>query len=394
MICIPGPFAARLVAFAFVTLSLAATQSGAAAQTLYQKPVCPPAIGASARCHALVITDGEGRPIRNETAPVAGYTPGDLRDAYKVAGSGKRSTIVAIVAAYGYDNAESDLAVYRSFFGLPLCTKKNGCFRKFNQRGEEKNYPAQNLDWAQDSAIDLEMAGAMCPNCTLYLVEADVNSFDSLSATENTAAALGAHVISNSYGGDEPNTQRFEASYHHRGVAVVASSGDRGDIVQFPASSTYVVAVGGTRLARDGSARGWTETAWKDGGSGCSTIYAKPKFQHDAGCAKRTTADVAAIGDPFTGVAIYGPLEGGGSGWLEFGGTSVAAPIVAGIYGVNGGKVHDNRDPYRHKHALFDVTAGSNGTCDPAYLCTAGPGYDGPTGLGTPDGSTAFGGSH
>lgn len=344
-----------------------------------------------ARCHALIVTDGSGHPVQNADAPVAGHTPNDLRDAYKIAGAGDRSTIVAVVAAYGYDNAESDLATYRSFFGLPACTKDSGCFRKFNQRGEENDYPAQDLDWAQDSAIDLEMAGAMCPNCTLYLVEADLNSFVNLAAAENTAAALGAHVIVNSYGGDEPNTQSFESSYHHKGVAVVASSGDRGNIVQFPSSSTYVVAVGGTHLARSGNKRGWTESAWSDGGSGCSAIYAKPKFQHDTGCAKRTTADVAAIADPFTGVAIYGPVAGGGSGWLEFGGTSVAAPIIAGIYGVNGGSVHDNRDPYRHRKALFDVKSGSNGTCDPAYLCTAGKGYDGPTGLGTPNGATAFG---
>ncbi len=253
-----------------------------------------------ARCHAHIVTDPAGRPIWNAHAPVAGFTPGDLRDAYKVTATGVSSTIIAIVAAYGYDSADSDLAIYRSFFGLPPCTKENGCFHKFNQRGEESGYPAQNLDWAQDSAIDLEMASAMCPGCTLYLVEADVNSFANLSAAENTAAALGAHVISNSYGGDEPNTQRFESSYHHAGVAVVASSGDRGYIVQFPASSTYVVAVGGTHLSHSGNKRGWMESAWRDGGSGCSAIYAKPPFQHDTGCPKRTVADVAAIADPFT----------------------------------------------------------------------------------------------
>jgi subtilase family serine protease len=339
------------------------------------------------------VVDPSGRPIQSTQAPVAGLTPADLRDAYKIAGSGDRSTIIAVVAANGYDNAESDLAAYRSFFGLPPCTTESGCFRKFNQRGEEKDYPPQDLDWAQDSAIDLEMASAMCPSCTLYLVEADLNSFDNLAAAENTAATLGAHTIVNSYGGDEPNTQRFVPAYQHKGVAIVASSGDRGNIVQFPSSSPYVVAVGGTHLARNSNKRGWTESAWSDGGSGCSAIYPKPEFQHDTGCANRTTADLAAIADPFTGVAIYGPVAGGGSKWLEFGGTSVAAPIIAGIYGVNGGKVHDNREPYRHRKALFDVKSGSNGTCNPAYLCTAGKGYDGPTGLGTPNGSAAFGSS-
>lgn len=380
-----------LRALAFALLAIAHLPSASAAQHLREKPVCPPARGSAAQCHSHIVTDRTGRPIQNARVPVGGFTPADLRDAYKISGSGDRSTIVAIVAANGYDNAETDLATYRSFFGFPPCTKESGCFRKFNQRGEEKDYPAQDLDWAQDSAIDLEMASAMCPNCTLYLVEADLNSFVNLAAAENTAALLGAHAIVNSYGGDEPNTQRFVSAYRHKGVAVVASSGDRGNIVQFPSSSPYVVAVGGTHLSRATNRRGWTESAWSDGGSGCSTIYAKPKFQHDAGCSNRTTADVAAVADPFTGVAIYGPVAGGGSGWLEFGGTSVAAPIVAGIYGVNGGKVHDNRNPYRHRQALFDVKTGSNGTCDPAYLCTAGKGYDGPTGLGTPSGSAAFG---
>ena len=358
----------------------------------FARPVCGPVQMGDARCHARIVTDATGRSIEGVHAPIAGYVPSDLRDAYKVSAEGSPSTIIAVVAAYGYDNADSDLNTYRSFFGLPACTGDGGCFRKFNQRGREKNYPAQNLDWAQDSAIDLEMASAMCPACTLYLVEGDVNSFASLGAAENTAARLGAHVIVNSYGGDEPGSQQFEHFYVHRSVAVVASSGDRGDIVQFPASSSHVIAVGGTHLARDGSDRGWSETVWKDGGSGCSILYAKPKWQNDSGCARRTVADVAAEADPFTGVAIYGPVAGGGSGWLEFGGTSVATPIIGGVYGANGGKVHASRDLYRHTESLFDVTSGSNGTCDPAYLCNGEAGYDGPTGNGTPNGSAAFGG--
>lgn len=296
------------------------------------------------------------------------------------------------MAALGYDNAESDLAFYRSTFGLPPCTRANHCFKKLNQEGKPRHYPPQDLDWAQDSAIDLEMASALCPNCKLLLIEADQNSFANLGAAEDTAAELGAHVIVNSYGGDEPGSQQFEHFYDHSGVAVVASSGDRGFIVQFPASSSHVIAVGGTRLEMDDSKRrGWKESAWADGGSGCSILYAKPKWQHDNGCAMRTVADVAAEADPVTGVAIYGPLASGGSGWLEFGGTSVAVPIVGGIYGANGGQTHEGRDLYRRARDLFDVKTGSNGICNPAYLCTAIRGYDAPTGNGTPDGVAAFG---
>ena len=328
----------------------------------------------------------------DSNAPVRGYTPAQLRDAYKISETGNPTTIIAAVAALGYDNAEADLNVYRSTFGLPPCTRANHCFRKLNQEGKPRNYPPQDLDWAQDSAIDLEMASAMCPRCRLMLIEADQNSFANLGIAEDTAARLGTHVIVNSYGGDEPGSQQFEHFYDHPGVAVVASSGDRGFVVQFPASSSHVIAVGGTRLEMDDTKRrGWTESAWANGGSGCSIMYAKPRWQHDTGCAKRTVADVAAEGDPATGVAIYGPLASGGSGWLEFGGTSVAVPIIGGIYGANGGQVHEGRDLYHHRRGLFDVKTGSNGSCDPAYLCTAGPGYDGPTGNGTPNGIAAFG---
>jgi subtilase family serine protease len=373
---------------------LLAIDSATAAQAgrMYHRAVCAPIPAGSARCHSEVVTDENGLPLVSLNAPVRGYTPAQLRDAYKIEAMGTSSTIIAAVAALGYDNAESDLAVYRSTFGLPPCTKANHCFRKLNQDGKPRDYPPQDLDWAQDSAIDLEMASAMCPNCRTLLIEANQNSFADLGIAEDTAARLGAHVIVNSYGGDEPGSQQFEHFYDHPGVAVVASSGDRGFVVQFPASSSHVIAVGGTRLSPDDTTlRGWTEAAWANGGSGCSIIYAKPPWQHDSGCANRTIADVAAEADPATGVAIYGPLASGGSGWLEFGGTSVAVPIIGGIYGANGGRTHEGRNLYHHRRALFDVKTGSNGICDPAYLCTAERGYDGPTGNGTPNGMGAFG---
>jgi subtilase family serine protease len=380
-----------LFALCHASFAYAQTSSERAGDT-YHRAVCPLAGEDAARCHSHIVTDADGRPLVSLQAPVAGYTPAQLRDAYKITASGNASTIIAAVAAYGYDHAEADLAFYRNYFGLPPCTRKNRCFKKLNQDGMARDYPKQDLDWAQDSAINLEMASTMCPACTLYLIEANENSFASLGAAEDTAARLGAHVLLNSYGGDEPGSQQFEHFYDHPGVAVVASSGDRGFVVQFPASSSHVIAVGGTRLVPDaGKHRGWSESAWAEGGSGCSIIYEKPPWQHDSGCTRRTVADVAAEADPQTGVAIYGPLANGGSGWLEFGGTSVAVPIVGGIYGTNGGVVHEGRDLYRHARALFDVKTGSNGSCDPDYLCTALPGYDGPTGNGTPNGIAAFG---
>jgi subtilase family serine protease len=354
----------------------------------YHMAVCGKVVSRAARCHAHVVTDAFGR-IKHNTTP-DGYGPADLRDAYKIAGTGDSSTIVAIVDAFGYTNAEQDLGVYRAQYGLPACTVGNGCFRKLNQKGKDGGFPVQDDGWALESALDVDMVSAMCPSCKIYLFEANTNLTSNLATAVRTAASMGAHVISNSSGGDESGSEGDEASYKQRGIAVTASSVDSGYGVSFPASSPHVIAVGGTSLLRDGSSRGWSETVWSGAGSGCSTVYAKPKWQKDKGCAMRTVADVSAVADPNTGVAVYGPIAGLLSGWVVVGGTSVAAPLIGGIYGLNGGRVTWGKQPYKGKAQLFDVTSGSNGDCGGTYLCTGEPGYDGPTGLGTPNGSGAF----
>jgi subtilase family serine protease len=171
------------------------------------------------------------------------------------------------------------------------------------------------------------------------------------------------------------------------------SSGDNGYGVEFPAASQYVTAVGGTSLTRNSSARGFTESVWSGAGSGCSRYVAKPSWQHDTGCARRTVADVSAVANPNTGVAVYDSTRfQGASGWMVFGGTSVSAPIVAGVYALAGNErsLTYGSFAYSHTGSLFDVVSGSNGTCSPAYLCHGAAGYDGPTGLGTPNGSGAF----
>jgi subtilase family serine protease len=354
-------------------------------------PVCPgPAAAGTARCHAQVVVDNVGQPLT--TSGPAGYGPSDLRNAYNVAGTGASSTVIAIVDAYGYPNAESDLAVYRAKFGLPACTTANGCFKKVNQSGMRGNFPRTDTGWSQETALDLDMASAMCPNCSLLLVEANSNSFLNLALAVNTAASMGAHAISNSYGGAESGTStNYESYYGYPGIAVTVSSGDSGYGVEFPASSPHVTAVGGTSLLHSSTVRGWSETAWSGAGSGCSSVYQKPSWQKDIGCSNRTVADVSAVADPNTGVAVYGPASRTRSAWMVFGGTSVGAPLVAGLYGVNGTAVTYGSELYFNTNALYDVNSGSNGSCGESYLCTALQGYDGPTGLGTPNGVTAFG---
>lgn len=346
-----------------------------------------------ARCFAKVVVDArgnvlDGKPNVTRNAVPSGYGATDLRSAYKITTTGSAAYTIAIVDAFGYPSAESDLNVYRAQYGLPPCTTANGCFKKVNQTGGT-SYPRADVGWSQEAAIDLQMASAMCPSCHLLLVESKNDYLNNLAAAANYAAQH-ANAVSNSYGGTEPGTASYEPNYNHPGVAITVSSGDSGYGVQFPASSPHVTAVGGTSLVRASNTRGWSETVWNGAGSGCSTVYAKPTWQHDGLCAARTVADVSAIADPNTGIAMYGPVTARRSGWMVFGGTSVAAPLVAGIYGVNGGSANYGADPYSHTSALFDVTSGSNGSCGGTYLCTGAVGYDGPTGLGTPNGSTAF----
>ncbi|MEO7177449.1 MAG: hypothetical protein ABIW83_01260, partial [Allosphingosinicella sp.] len=226
----------------------------------------------------------------------------------------------------------------------------------------------------------------------IVLVQASTASFANLATAVRTAAAMpGVTAISNSYGGGEAGSASYEASYNQPGKAVTVSSGDSGYGVEFPATSPHVIAVGGTHLVRAANTRGWTETVWSSGGSGCSTVYAKPSFQTDALCTMRMEADVSAVGDPNTGVAVYGPTTRRASGWLVFGGTSVSAPIIAGIYGVTGhGAANGAANIYANAGLLNDVTSGTNGTCGGTYFCTAGVGYDGPTGMGTPNGTGPF----
>jgi subtilase family serine protease len=360
---------------------------------LHHQRVCGPVLFGEAHCDSAIVTNAGGKPL--VTATPAGYGAEELRSAYSLAsasasnGSGQT---IAIVDAFDDPNAEKDLAVYRSTYGLPACTTANGCFKKVNQSGGA-SMPRKDSGWAQEISLDLDMASAICPNCKILLVEASSNSFSNLGAAEDYAAAH-ANVVSNSFGGNEFSSEiglSYDGHFTHPGVAITASSGDNGYGVEFPAASQHVTAVGGTSLTRDATTtRGWKESAWSKAGSGCSAYVAKPTWQTDTGCARRAVADVSADADPNTGVAVYDTFRTGG--WLVFGGTSVSAPIVAGVYALagNAGTVTYGSFPYSHTSALFDVTAGANGSCGGSYLCTAAPGYDGPTGLGTPNGTGGF----
>jgi subtilase family serine protease len=351
-----------------------------------ERTCAAPAAGYAA-CFARVVVDKQGKPLAT-TAP-AGYGPADIRSAYALTSANSGGRWVAIVDAYNDPTAESDLGVYRSQYGLPACTTANGCFRKVNQAGGT-SYPSTNSGWATEISLDLDMVSAACPDCKILLVEASSASFANLGAAVNYAAGQGVAAISNSYGGSDSSQM---SAYDHPGIAITASTGDSGYGVESPASFDSVVAVGGTSLKKASTSRGWTEAAWSGAGSGCSTLNAKPSWQTSATqCDGKANADVSAVADPNTGVAVYDSTRyQGRSGWQVYGGTSASSPIIASVYTM-GGNLAGYPASYTWGHAsgLNDVTTGSNGSCPTAVWCQSGTGWDGPTGLGTPNGVGSF----
>jgi subtilase family serine protease len=322
------------------------------------------------------------------------YTPSDIESAYNLPSSTNGTGVtVAIVDAFGYPTAESDLAKYRTTYGLPACGSGNGCLRIVNQMGGKHPLPPPNVGWDHEQSVDLDMVTAACPNCNIILVQARNNSFLNLLYAYRRAAKMGASIISNSYAGECPSTKMkncLYAAYTLPGVIGLAAADDSGywgpNVNVVPAGLPSIISVGGTSLVHASNSRGWSETVWSGTGSGC-TSFVKPHWQTDTGCSGRTSNDAAAIGDPSTGViTVYN------NAFYVYGGTSVATPILAGVYALagNAGQITAAQSLYANPGDLNDVTSGSNGSCTPAYICTGEVGYDGPTGMGTPNGIGAF----
>jgi hypothetical protein len=367
------------------------------------RDICPAVPAGQARCLAEFRTDVHGgKGLRGQAARSAaqaalpaGYGPADLRSAYALPTDGGANQTVAIVDAGDDPNAEADLDVYRATYGLPPCTTANGCFRKVNQEGQATPPPAPLPGWPGEISLDVDMVSAACQDCRILLVVTDDNSNASLAAGVNTAVSLGATEVSNSYGGEENGgTVALASAYDHPGVAITASSGDQAyGIPNVPAAYSTVIAVGGTSLTKANNARGWTEQAWDGASSGCSAWIAKPAWQQDPNCPGRMVADVSADADPATPLALYDSFDE--DGWIVTGGTSASSPFIAAVIGLAGnpGRYSDASYFYSHANELNDVVGGSNavfGGCGGDYQCDAVVGYDGPTGLGTPNGLAAF----
>jgi subtilase family serine protease len=391
-------FAAILGAGALVVSVLTAGVPGADAASprptntsgLHAARACTrtPAVG-HATCFAKGLVNSKG-VIPQATQPLTtALSPAQLQAAYGIAGATGGGT-VAIVDAYGYPNLERDLSIYRSYYGMPACTTANGCLRVIDQNGGT-SLPRTDLGWSQEQALDVDAVSATCPNCHIVVVEAKTASFANLGAAVNTAAKQGVVAISNSYGGGDLPDSTYGSYYNHAGIAITASTGDSGyQGASYPASSTYVTAVGGTTLKMSGTTR-VSETVWSGAGSGCSTSNtAVAPSSFNTGCAKRAMADVSAAADPNTGgLSTYSPTSNRSSTWSQWGGTSESSPIIAAVYALAGGG-YSNATPYAHASSLNDITSGSNGSCPTTQWCNARAGWDGPTGLGTPNGTGAF----
>jgi subtilase family serine protease len=375
------------------------------------------AVSAPGKAHCyLSVLKAERGPLVGETCKAnesAGYSACNIQSAYKLtklsATNGAGET-VAVVDAYDDPNAEPDLAVYRSTNNLPACTTENGCFKKVNQDGVQGNPPAADVDWGGEISLDLDMVSAVCPNCHIILVEANSGGLGDLLSSVAEAVSLGANVVSDSWGtGEFAGETGWDGDLDFPGVPITFSSGDgayQGG-VQYPSASPYVISVGGTMLtpsaltSRTQAARKWTETAWvtkpaqgdlpiQGSGSGCSAWEPKPAWQTDSGCSMRMTADLSAVA---ADVLSYDTFQSGGGGWYYTFGTSVSSPIIASIYALAGNSLSVTSPasiPYANASVFHDITSGSEGKCTPKYFCKAGVGYDGPTGLGSPDGDGGF----
>jgi subtilase family serine protease len=346
-----------------------------------------------ASCLAIAVAAASGKVAADTKPLTAAFTPADVQKAYKLTGLSSNGRTVAIVDAFGYPGLESDLATYRSNFGLPACTKANGCLKIMGQTG---GAPPNNSNsgWDLEQALDVDSVSAACPDCKIIVVESNDNSWGNLLTAVNTAAAQsGVVAISNSYGGGQMGNQ---SAFNHPGIAVVASSGDSGfDGGQYPAEDSNVVGVGGTSVFPDGSQRGFHESVWPGAGSGCGS-NAKPSWQNkaDTTCNTKAVSDVSAAADPNNGgLAVYCGTVSGCGGWAQVGGTSEASPIIGAVFALSGKTTgYPAKYLYNKKKAkkfLFDVTSGSNGGCG-VPVCTARKRWDGPTGMGTPNGVKAF----
>lgn len=335
-----------------------------------------------------------------------GYTAAQIRHAYgfdQLAADGT-GQVIGVVDASDDPTVAADLETFIGQFGLralnglpgtPACTVGAGphpCFEKRVAYG----HPLVDPTWSLEISLDVEWSHAIAPGGDILLVESPHSTLSSMLRGVDVAVAAGARVVSMSWGATEfVGETRSDAHFAVPGVAFVASSGDAGASVKYPAASPLVLGVGGTTLPLDLSGNLVApETAWSGSGGGISSVETEPGYQSAYPIPptgnRRGVPDVSYDADPVTGVAVFDST--GATGWVSVGGTSVGAPqwsalIALADEGRTGplSTVALGSSPFYSRAVAGDyrdVVAGSNGSC--GTLCTAGPGYDFVTGLGSP----------
>jgi subtilase family serine protease len=332
----------------------------------------------------------------------AGCNPSSLAT---VATGGSKA--IAIVDAYDYPTALNDLTAYSKQFGLPTPTTAT-----FTVAYQSTTKPKPDPScaayggwdcWASEAALDIEMAHAMAPAAHIYLVEANSNSNTDLYATVTKAIALvqaaGGGEVSMSWGGGEFSTEAtYDKTFTGAKVVFFASSGDSEGTL-YPSVSPNVVAVGGTTIMRSPATLNFEgEITWEDTGGGYSYFEPRPSFQSSVASlvgATRGVPDVAAVGNPRTGVWVYNSYDNTYGGvlfpWNIFGGTSVAAPLWAGIVNHAGSfsasTAAEESLIYTHAKTAANFRDVSYGSCGYYEGWSAVAGWDPCSGNGAPLGS-------
>ncbi len=301
---------------------------------------------------------------------------------------------IAIVDAYDYPQAASDLAYFSAQFGLSPAN--------FTVVYENNVEPPEDPTggWEIEESLDIEWSHAMAPNAKIFLVEAASNYDTDLYKAVNVATELvvknGGGEVSISWGGGEFSAETFLDSYFSKGRGVVyfAASGD-GPGVIYPSTSPYVVAAGGTSTSRNPVTGAFqASTAWQQGGGGISSVEPRPSYQNSISSivgSWRGTPDMAFDADTETPVWVFNSFFGEDL-WFIVGGTSVATPTLAGIVNAAGRFAASSNAELTtiygnlgNPGAFTDIASGSCGVYEGNLSV---PGYDLCTGVGVPNGYT------
>lgn len=392
-------------------------------QTVLQPgdPVPVPLSGSLGSCTAMM-------PIGRSRPPPDSMTPADVVNAYNLPTTASASGAVVAIVDLPSTNAMLDVNTYRAYFGipaLPACPVDSSgvpapagvaCFARVGADGTVNSLSATNCPGSsQETSLDIEMVSAVCPDCSIVVVEspnADT-SLDQMSAIAAPPSCpggvVGASAVSTSWGGPE-GAHDDDSPFACPSILTLTSAGDSGYMLEddvtgkgaadFPASSPYVLAVGGTTLTPSSELVWDDDGMWGGGGSttsGCSREFAMPSYQTASGfafgpCKMRASNDVSAAAEWYSGgggaIAVY---NGDSGGWSVVTGTSASSPLVAGIMvrlGLGGKDQHALF--YANGGAFHDITTGNDdsaGICGGTVMCTAGTQWDGPSGLGSPNGT-------